>query len=248
MILSLMLIITNYFFSRKAGYPVEPRSNMSQKLQALRVSIWALLMPVIILGGIMTGIFTPTESAAVAILYGILVGFFVYQELKVKDLIPLFYSAALNTAMIMLLIGTAGPFGWIMTATDVPGIVTKALLGISTNFYVIYALVLIIFLILGTFMETAAIIMLTVPTLAPVMNLIGADMVHFVVVGVIALAIGMATPPVGISLFATCSISKITMKDISIKVWPFLAVMVLGLFIFMLFPKIVTFLPDLMMN
>ena len=245
--LAILLCITNYLFCRKVGYEVEPKQGLHDIWVAFKDAIWALLMPIIILGGIMTGIFTPTESAAVSIFYGIFVGLFIYKELKIKDLPKLFYKAALNSAMIMLLIGTAGPFGWLMTTLDVPNMVANALLSISNNYYVIYALVLVVFLILGTFMETAAIIMLTVPILAPVMNAVGANMVHFGVVGVIALAIGMATPPVGISLFATCGISKVTMGQISAKIWPFLLVMIVGLFILMALPGMVTFLPDLMM-
>lgn len=246
--LAILLCIVNYFFCRHAGYEVEIKRSMHDIAAAFKDAIWALLMPIIILGGIMTGIFTPTESAAVAIFYGIFVGMFVYRELKLKDLVPLFYKAALNSAMIMLLIGTAGPFGWLMTTLNVPTIVSNALLSISSDYFVIYAMVLVIFLILGTFMETAAIILLTVPILAPIMNAIGADMVHFTVVGVIALAIGMATPPVGISLFATCGISKVTLGQISSKVWPFLAVMIFGLFVLMFVPEIVTVIPDLFMG
>ncbi len=247
-ILAAMLCAANYFFCRKAGYETERKQSRRQVWKAFKDAFWALLMPIIILGGIMTGIFTPTESAAISILYGLIIGFFVYKELKVKDLFPLFFKAALNSAMIMLLIGCSGPFGFIMTANKVPMIVSNALLSFSTNYYVIYGMVLVLFLILGTFMETASIIMLTVPILYPIMTAINADMVHFAVVGVIALAIGMATPPVGISLFATCGISKVTMGQISAKVWPFLIVMTIGLFIFMFFPGIVTFLPNLVMG
>ena len=107
---------------------------------------------------------------------------------------------------------------------------------------------MVIFLILGTFMETSSIILLTVPIMTPIMRAIGANMVHFACVGVIALAIGMATPPVGISLFATCGISKVTMGQISRKVWPFLLVMVLCLFLFMAFPGLCTFLPSIMFD
>ncbi len=247
-VLAAMLCVTNYFFCRKAGYETERKQNRKEVWKAFKDAFWALLMPFIILGGIMSGIFTPTESAAVSILYGLVIGFFVYKELKLKDLFPLFFKAALNSAMIMLLIGCSGPFGFIMTANKVPLIVSNALLSFSNNYYVIYGMVLVLFLILGTFMETASIIMLTVPILYPIMTAINADMVHFAVVGVIALAIGMATPPVGISLFATCGISKVSMGQISAKVWPFLIVMIIGLFIFMLFPGLATFLPNLVMG
>ena len=245
-ILTAALCFTNWLFCRKAGYEVEPKATKKEVLSACKDSFWAIMMPVIILGGIMTGFFTPTESAAIAILYGILVGMFVYRELKVKDLPRLFYMAAMNSAMIMVLIGCSSPFGYIMTTNKVPQIFSSFILGISDNYYVVYALVLLIFLILGTFMETASIIMLTVPILTPIMNTIGADMVHFACVGVIALAIGMATPPVGISLFATCGVSKVTMAEISKKVWPFLAVMLACLFLFMAVPGLCTWLPNLM--
>lgn len=242
------LCFTNWLFCRKAGYQVEPKCSKKEVWVAFKDAFWAILMPVIILGGIMTGFFTPTESAAIAILYGLIVGFFVYKELKLKDLVPLFYKASLNSAMIMVLIGCSSPFGYIMTTNKVPQIFSNFVLGISDNYYVVYALVLLIFLVLGTFMETASIIMLTVPIMYPIMQTIGADMVHFACVGVIALAIGMATPPVGISLFATCGISKVTMGDISKKVWPFLLVMILCLLLFMAVPQLCTFLPNLMFN
>jgi len=242
------LCFTNWLFCRKAGYEVEKKCSGKEVWRALKDAFWAILMPVIILGGIMSGFFTPTESAAIAIFYGLIVGFFVYKELKLKDLGTLFYKASLNSAMIMVLIGCSSPFGYIMTTNKVPQIFSNFILGISDNYYVIYTLVLLIFLVLGTFMETASIIMLTVPIMYPIMVAIGADMVHFACVGVIALAIGMATPPVGISLFATCGISKVTMAQISKKVWPFLLVMILCLFLFMLLPGLCTFLPNLMFS
>jgi len=246
--LAILLCIVNFFFCRKAGYETEEKRSRRAVWIAFKDAFWALLMPVIILGGIMSGIFTPTESAAIAIFYGLFVGFFIYKELRLKDLVPLFYKAALNSAMIMLLIGTAGPFGWLMTILNVPTMVASTLLGISNNYYVIYSLVLLLFLILGTFMETAAIMMLTLPILAPIMTAIGADMVQFGVVGTVALAIGMATPPVGISLFATCGISKVSMGQISAKIWPFLLVMIFGLFVLMAVPEMSTWLPDLLMG
>ena len=159
---------------------------------------------------------------------------------------PIFYKAALNSAMIMILIAAANPFGWLMTIKQVPQLFSSAILGFSTNPIVIYALMLIIYLILGTFMETAAIILLVVPIFAPIASQLGFDMVQFGVVTVISLAIGMATPPVGISLFATCAISDISIGQITVKVIPFLLVLVLGLFILAYVPAITTFLPSLL--
>ncbi|MDD4266158.1 MAG: TRAP transporter large permease [Aminobacterium colombiense] len=244
--LSLLLLGMNRIQSKRLGYPTEEKKSWTERKTSFVEAIWGLLMPVIILGGIMTGIFTPTESAAIAVVYGLFVSCFIYKELTWKDIMPIFYKAALNSAMIMILIAAANPFGWLMTIKQVPQLFSSAILGFSTNPIVIYALMLIIYLILGTFMETAAIILLVVPIFAPIASQLGFDMVQFGVVTVISLAIGMATPPVGISLFATCAISDISIGQITVKVIPFLLVLVLGLFILAYVPAITTFLPSLL--
>jgi C4-dicarboxylate transporter DctM subunit len=244
--LSLILLVVNFVQSRRLGYPTEEKRSWRKRWETFSDAIWGLMMPVIILGGIMTGIFTPTESAAIAVVYGLFVSFFIYRELGVKDLVPIFYKASLNSAMIMLLIAAASPFGWVMTIEQVPQMASSAILGISTNMYVIYFLMLVIYLILGTFMETSAIILLVVPIFAPIAETLGIDMVQFGVVTVIALAIGMATPPVGIALFATCGIADITIGQLTRKVIPFLIALIAGLFVLAYVPILSTFLPNLM--
>jgi len=244
--LSLILICVNYFRSKQLGYPTEEKRNWKQRWRTFTDAIWGLMMPIIILGGIMSGVFTPTESAAIAVVYGLLVSFFIYKELSLKDLVPIFYRASLNSAMIMLLIAAASPFGWVMTIEQVPQMASSAILGLSDNMHIIYLLMLIIYLILGTFMETAAIILLVVPIFAPIAESLGIDMVHFGVVTVIALAIGMATPPVGIALFATCGISNITIGQITKKVVPFLIALIAGLIVLAYVPILSTFLPKLL--
>ncbi|MDR2588541.1 MAG: TRAP transporter large permease [Spirochaetales bacterium] len=247
-ILSAILLITNLVCATRAGYATEIRKTLKEALLAFKDAVWALLMPIIILGGIMSGVFTPTESAAIAVLYGLIVGFFVYKELTPKDIVPIFYKSALNSAMIMLLIGTANPFGWVMTSLQVPTMVSNLMLSITTNALGLFFMIMVLLLILGTFMETAAILMLVVPMVAPLMQNAGVDMVHFGVLTVIALAVGMATPPVGIALFATCSIAKVSIGQISRKIIPFLLALLVGLIILVLIPKITTFLPNLMIK
>ncbi len=244
--LSLLLIGVNYVRSYQLGYPTEDKTSWKQRWRSFSDAVWGLMMPVIILGGIMTGIFTPTESAAIAVVYGLFVSFFIYRELGVRDLIPIFYKASLNSAMIMLLIAAASPFGWIMTIEQVPQMASGAILGLSSNMYVIYILMLVIYLILGTFMETGAIILLVVPIFAPIAEHLGINMVQFGVVTVIALAIGMATPPVGIALFATCGIADITIGQLTRKIIPFLVALIVGLFVLAFVPVLSTFLPDLL--
>lgn len=245
--LSVLLLFMNRYMSGKLGYPTEERHSWKERLRTLADASWGLMMPIIILGGIMSGVFTPTESSAIAVVYGLVVGFFVYRELTLKDLVPIFYKASLNSAMIMLLIAAANPFGWLMTVEQVPTIVSHSILSFSTNKYVIYFLMLVIYLILGTFMETAAIILLIVPVFAPIAEQVGIDLVQFGVITVVSLAIGMATPPVGISLFACCSIANVNMGEITKKILPFLIVMILGLFFLAYVPVITTFLPNLLM-
>ncbi len=148
--------------------------------------------------------------------------------------------------MIMLLIAAASPFGWVMTIQQIPQAASAAILGLSRNPVLIYALMLVIYLILGTFMETGAIILLVVPIFAPIAMQLGIDMIHFGVVTVIALAIGMATPPVGIALFATCSIAGITIGQLTRKIIPFLFILIVGLFFLAYVPILSTYLPNLM--
>lgn len=243
--LSSVLILVSVLRSRRLGYPTELKQSWKDRGRALVDSLWGLMLPVIILGGIMTGIFTPTESAGIAVFYGLFVSMVVYRELSWKDLGPVFYKASLNSAMIILLIAVASPFGWIMMIEQVPQMASSALLGISTNLYLILLLMILMYLVLGTFMETGAIILLIVPIFAPVAQQLGIDMVHFGVITVVALAIGMATPPVGITLFATCSISGVSIGQISRMVLPFLAALVACLLLLAFVPALSTFLPSL---
>lgn len=249
LLLSALLLLINSYTAKRSNFPAaSTKVPRSEVWKSFKEAFWALLMPVIILGGIMTGIFTPTESSCIAVVYGLIIGFFVYKELSVKELLPIFYKSAINTGMIVLLIAAAGPFGWLLTINQAPAIITGFLLSITTNPAVLYAIVLVLYLILGTFMETTGIIMLVVPILAPVMSQLGVDPVHFGVVTVCALATGMATPPVGIALFTTCGIANVSLAEISRKVWPFIIAMVIGLFILAYVPIITTILPDLVMG
>ena len=247
-ILSAMLLVTNYIYARKYGFPTGDKHTWKERFTSFGDAIWGIMMPVIILGGIMTGIFTPTESAAVAVVYGLFVSFFIYREMTLKDIIPVFYRASLSSAMIMLLIGAASPFGWLMTILQVPQDASAAMLNLTSDKELLYFLMLCCYLVLGTFMETGAIILLVVPIFAPIAQHVGIDLIQFGVVTVISLAIGMATPPVGISLFAVCGISKISIAQLTIKILPFLATLILGMFFLAYIPQLTLFLPNLLMK
>ncbi|SDK65198.1 TRAP transporter large permease [Billgrantia gudaonensis] len=244
-LLASALIVASIWRSHRLGYPAEKKQDWRQRWQSFTNSSLGILMPVIILGGIMTGAFTPTESAGIAVVYGLIVSSLIYKELSWKDLPPIFYKAALNSAMIVLLIAVASPFGWIMTVEQVPQMVSSTMLGISSNVYLILMLMIVLYLILGTFMETGAIILLVVPIFSPIAQQLGVDMVHFGVITVVALAIGMATPPVGITLFATCSISGVSIGQLSRMIVPFLLTLIGCLILLAFIPMLSTFLPKL---
>jgi len=246
--LSMLLIIANYFYAGKLNLPTSSKVGYKEVGKSFIDAVWALIMPLIILGGIVSGIFTPTESAALAVVYGLFVGFFIYKELKIKDMITVFYKASLNSAMVMLLIGLAGVYGWVLTSCNVPTIVSNFIFSFSDSTIVIYGLILVFMLLLGCVMDTPSIIMLTIPILAPIMKSLGVDMVHFGVIVTIDLAIGMMTPPVGVSLFATCAISGVTIADISRRIWPYLIIMIFGLMVLLFIPELTTWLPNLLIK
>ena len=204
-------------------------------------------MPIIILGGIYGGIFTPTEAAAVAVVYGVIVGFFVYRELKIKDIPDILYKSAVGTAVIMFLISGANLFGWFLVREMIPQSIAAAMVAVTDNPYVIIFLINILLLILGTFLNTTAAIVLVTPILLPVLLQVGIDPLFMGAVMVVNLAVGMITPPVGLCLFVACNISNITLDAITKSVLPLLLVLIVCIFLISYIPGIVMFLPNLLM-
>lgn len=234
------LMTASYFLARRAGYARDRFRGWGQIGRTLCGALPALLMPLIILGGILGGIFTPTEAAVVAVLYGAAVGFLVYRELQVRDLPRILAKAAVSTSTVMLLIATANIFGWILTAERVPQNVAAHLVTLSASPAALYALILGCLLVVGTFMETSAALIILTPVFLPVVQQFGIDPVHFGVIMVTALAIGMLTPPLGICLFIACNIARIQLPEIIRPIAPFLAIMI-GLLVLM------TYVPDIVL-
>lgn len=241
---SLMLVA--YKISKDRGYKGEEKAGFNKILMAFKDAILALLMPVIILGGIYGGVFTPTEAAVVAVVYGFIIGFFVYKELKLKHLKDILTNTVVSTAMIMFIIATASVFGWLLASEQIPQVVANAILSLSRNPIVILALINILLLFVGTFMETVAAIIILVPVFLPVITQIGVDPLHFGLIIVVNLAIGMVTPPLGVCLFVGCGIANIKLEDITRAVWPFLIVMVVDIILITYIPAISTFLPKML--
>ncbi len=242
------LMVVAYWIARKRGYKGTGTFSVKALLVATKDAFWALLMPVIILGGIYGGIFTPTEAACVAVFYGLFIGFFVYRELKFGDLKKLLVNSAVSTSIVMFIIATASVFGWIMASEQIPDKVAEAFIEFSNNPIVILLLLNVLLLVIGCFMETNAIIIILAPIFLPLVTQMDIDPIHFGVMMVVNTAIGQVTPPLGVNLFVACGLSKISIESISKAVLPMLLAMIVAVLIITYVPSTVMFLPDLLMK
>lgn len=238
------LILVAYFISRKRGYGKEERRSLKEVAAAFRSAILAILMPVIILGGIYGGIFTPTEGSVVAVVYGLIVGLLIYKEIKWKDLPEIFISSAVTSAVILFIISCASIFGFLLTREQIPAQISNAMLGVTSNAILLLIIINLILLIVGTFLETSAAIVIMAPILVPIASAAGMDLVHFGVIMVVNLAIGMVTPPVGINLFVASNIANIRLEHIVRAITPFIIVLIIDVLILSFMPSISLFLLD----
>lgn len=239
-LISAVLIFTNYLIAKKNGYGAEPAVPRDQIAGIVRESILALMMPFIILGGIYAGVFTATESAAVACLYGLLIGFFVYRTLTLKTLMKILMNTAENAALIMFLMGTANLFGFIITAEQLPQTLAKMMIGMSSSQTVIMFVILAVLLVLGTFLDNVAALVLFVPTMMGVVKALHIDPIFFGVFTIIALAVGQFTPPVGLNLFIASNIAEEKFEGVVTQVLPYLLVYIILLVLFILCPWMLT--------
>ncbi|MFF0830804.1 TRAP transporter large permease [Brevibacillus sp. NPDC003359] len=244
-LVAISLILYSYWISKKNGWGGGEKYTPKEIWEAFKDAILAILMPIIILGGIYGAIFTPTEAAVVAVIYGLVVGLFVYREIKWRDLGEIFAGSASMTAVIMLIIATANAFGYLMTRENIPQEIAQFMLGITDSTIITLLIINILLLILGTFMETAVTIILLTPILLPITNSLGIDPVLFGVIMVVNSAIGMLTPPVGINLLVAGNIAKLQNTEIERAVIPFLVIMIVDLMLITYIPEISLFLVNL---
>lgn len=245
-LLGIFLMIVSYIISVKRGYPKDTKKPMNYVIKTFFEAFWALMLTVIILWGILGGFFTPTEASIVASLYALIVGLFVYRDLKVAQLPKIILDTMKTSSAIMLLVGFAATFGWILASEQIPQLVADFILSISTNPIVVLILINILLLFVGMFMETIAALIILFPVLLPVAIKIGMDPVHFGVMAVLNLMIGLTTPPVGVCLFAGASIGKISIAKATKAILPFLAVSLFVLMLVTFIPQITLFLPNLL--
>lgn len=245
LVLAALLMVMTAYLSWKRGYPKGLKTTFKEKILGFKDAIIPLLMPVIILGGILSGIFTPTEAAAVAVFYAMIVGFFVLKTITPKDLVPMLIKTARITGSVFLIIGAAGILSWVLAINQVPQAIAAFLLATTGNPKVILLLILILMLIVGMFMDIAAALIILGPILHPIAMSIGMAPIHFGIVMVLSLNIALMTPPVGACLFVACSISKLSLWQLSKAIWPYIIMEVLALFIVAYVPEISLFLPRL---
>ncbi|MEW6105348.1 MAG: TRAP transporter large permease [Bacillota bacterium] len=246
-LLAAILMIFAGIMSAKRGYPKKERmATLREILFGFKDAIVALLMPVIILGGILSGVFTPTEAAAVAVAYAAFVGFFVFRSLKLSDIPSMLASTARTTGVVFLIIATASIMGWVLTKERVPEMIASSFLAITQSKFGILLLVNILMLIVGMFMDIAAALIILGPILHPLAVSVGVNPVHFGIIMVLSLNIALMTPPVGACLFVACSISKLTLEQLSKAIWPFIVAEVIVLFLVTFFADIPLLLPRLL--
>jgi len=234
-----------YVTSVKQNYPKEERVSIQEFLVETLKALPALFMPILIIGGILGGIFTATEAGVIACVYAIIVGKFVYGGFQWQSLGKIFIDSSVGSATIMFIIGVSSLFAWIMASEQVPQAIGDALLSISSNPIVILLLINIILLIFGTFMDMVPAMILLLPVLLPISQGIGVDPVHFGIIMTVNLSIGLITPPVGTCLFISSGIAKVPLTKMAKSVMPFIAVMIVVLLLVTYVPSIPMFLPDL---
>jgi C4-dicarboxylate transporter, DctM subunit len=236
------------FIARRQGFPVERRATLRALLRSAWDAVLALAMPVIVIGGILTGATTPTEAAAVAVWYAFLLGTLVYREVRLTELPAILTGIAVKSGAVMLTVATATIFGWIATGERMGPLLTQAVLSVTKSPAVILFLIMIVLLILGCLMEPIPILVLMTPILFPVVTAIGVDPVHFGVLVTVNVTIGMLTPPVGLTLFLMSAISGESVGTIARATLPFLAVLIAALFILSYVPSLVVWLPNQLMG
>ncbi|MFZ5437002.1 MAG: TRAP transporter large permease [Bacillota bacterium] len=247
LLMGLAMMVLVYFIAKRRAYPRRKRTTRRRLVASFFDSLPSLAAPIFIVGSIVTGVASPTEAGVVAVIYALFLGGILYRELKLKDIYSALRETFQTTAVIMFVVGAAALFGWTLTREQLAIKLTQYVASISVSPVVILLAVNVLLLMLGCFMETTSIQVLLTPILAPVMKLIGVDLVHFGVVMVLNLMIGLLTPPFGMGLFVVSRVARIPVAKTIREVLPFLVPLLAVLLIITLYPPAVTWLPSILM-
>jgi len=245
LLLGLGMMIACYVIAMRNDYPREAWRGWRELARSFAGAVWALLMTFIILFGIVGGLFTPTEAAVVSALYAFVIGLFVYRGFTLRDLPKIVADSAISSAAIVLIVGFAGSFGWILTSEQIPQTLANAVLSVTDNKYVVILLLNLLLLLVGMFMETIAALIILFPPLLAVATQVGIDPVHFATFAVLNLMIGLTTPPIGVCLFVCANIARISLVEITRAVLPFLFANIAVLLLVSYWPALSLWLPGL---
>jgi C4-dicarboxylate transporter DctM subunit len=238
------LMIANYTISKKRGYTAGSSHPPGALRKACKDGVWAILAPVLILGGIYSGLFTPTEAAVVSVFYTLFIGIFVHKELSLDGFKGSLNSTTWLTGRVLIIMFTATAFGRILVENNIPVATAQSLLGLTDSLPLIWIVVILFLIMIGMFMETLATIMIVTPVLLPVMVSLGVDPIHFGIVLVCCCEIGFSTPPLGENMFIGSSIAKVSIEEISVQAIPFILIQVLAIMLLAFFPDLVLWLPE----
>ena len=247
-LMGLAMMVTTYLIAVRKDFPRQPWQGVGELGKSFLGAFWAIAMTVLIIGGLMSGIATPTETAIVASIYAFVVGAFIYRDLKLKEVPRIIIESAVSSAAILALVGFANVFGWILVSERIPQMIASSVLSFTDNKYVVILLINLLLLFVGMFMETiAALIILFVPLLTLAQG-VGVDPLHFATFAVLNLMIGLTTPPVGVCLFICANIAKLPLTPVIKAIAPFLLTNILVLLLVSYVPAIATWLPSLLLD
>jgi C4-dicarboxylate transporter, DctM subunit len=247
-LLGLAMMVTVYIIARRRNFPRQPWQGVGELGRSFMAAFWALAMTALIVGGLLSGMMTPTETAVVASVYAFVVGVFIYRELPIRGVPKVVIDSAISSAAILALVGFANVFGWILVSERIPQMIANAVLSVTDNKFLVILLINLFLLFIGMFMETiAALIVLFVPLLTLAQS-VGVDPLHFATFAVLNLMIGLTTPPVGVCLFVCAGIAKLPLAPVVRAIAPFLLTNMLVLLLVSYYPPLATWLPTLLFD
>jgi len=246
-LMGLAMMVAVYFVSRRRHYPKEPRARFKELLVSFKGAALALGMPVLIIGGILGGLFTPTEAAVVASIYALILGLVVYREIGLRDLPGVIWATVLQSVKVLFIIATAGFFGWLLIHQHIPEQVITGLTSLTQTRWLLLLIINAILLLLGCFLEGIAVLVITIPVFMPLIERFQVDPIQFGVIMILCSMIGLLTPPVGMSLYAVSSISGVSIGRLSRELWPYLLGIFAVLMLITYWPALALWVPNLLM-
>ena len=241
-----MMIAQTYFGAKRLGFKATTPEPWSERIKKFFRAFWALLIVVVVIGGIYGGIFTPTEAAAASAIYALIISLFVYKDIKFKDLWDICLESAITTAMIFFIIANAVVFAYLLTSENIPQTIADSILAANIGKIGFLIIVNVLLFIMGQFMEPSSVVMIMVPLLLPIATALGVDPVHFGILLIVNMEIGMITPPVGLNLFVASGLTGMNLKDVIVSCLPWTLTLFIGLILVTYVPEISLWLPNLM--